>query len=204
MDDGRTDDLSDEDLVALAGDGDQAAFTTLVHRHADRVYAICWRYFRDDADAQDATQEVFLAVHRNAGRFRGGARFSTWLYRIAVNACNDIVRRREVRPRSAGVDPERLTATGPDDIANLELDLDLRTALAKLGAEHREAVVLHSLYGVPYADIAEQAGVSVGTVKSRVHRGLAQLARLLALQSMQPFGSDAHPSHRPDRPGTQP
>ncbi len=178
---------ADEDLLAaFVGGGPTAvdAFDELLARHSRRVYAICYRYFGDAGDAEDATQETFVALLRRAGTFRGQAAFSTWLYRVATNACHDLARRRARRPRAGGdLDGLADLADPSDALAAAELQADLRGALAQLDPVSREAVVLHDVQGVPYADVAERLGLPVGTVKSRIHRGHARLAGLLATLS---------------------
>lgn len=151
-------------------------------RYSRRVYGICLHYFGHPADAEDAAQEAFVALLRRGSTFTGSSAFSTWMYRVATNACNDIARKRSRRPRPAldGLDQLADTA-GPDDLlANRELGLELHTALATLDHQSREAVVLHDVAGLPYADIAERLGVAVGTVKSRIHRAHGRLATGLA------------------------
>lgn len=188
-------DPTDEVLLRRFVAGEAAAFTTLVTRHQERVYAVCLRYFRDHADAQDAAQETFVVLYRRAETFVGSARFSTWLYRVAVNVCNDLARRRARRPQPDGRDPLAVAQPGADLIEQLELDLVLRGALATLNPDYREAVVLHSVLGWPYADIAARAGVAVGTIKSRVHRGHAALAVALAeLRTQEPSAPASPPS----------
>ncbi|WP_370323982.1 RNA polymerase sigma factor [Euzebya sp.] len=197
------DEPADEELLARFVAGDADAFGALVARHRDRVYAICWRFFRDDADAEDATQEAFVALYRGASSFQGTARFSTWMYRVATNTCHDLRRRRVRRPQSAGVDVDQVGATSVDEIGGAELDIDLDRALARLRPEHREVIELHVLRGVPYAEIAERTGVAMGTVKSRIHRATAQLAGLLATDD----GEHARPPVLPtqqDRGGLAP
>lgn len=177
---------TDEDLVARAQNGDDGAFDELVDRHADHVYGICLRYFRDHHDAEDAFQAAFLACYRGLGSFRGQAQLSTWLYRVATNACHDLARQAARRPLVVPLDPERDTAGGAsldeaatDRLAAAELQPDLVAALRQLETEQRHAVVLRDVVGCGYREIAELQGVAVGTAKSRVHRGHAHLAALL-------------------------
>ncbi len=198
---GDGDAVADEVLLQRFIDGDHAAFEALVARHRDRVFAICRRWFRDPADVQDAAQETFLALHRGAASFTGAAKLSTWLHRVATNACHDIVRKRERRPQTAAFDPDWL-ADDRDLLDRVELDVDLREALSQLTPEHREAVVLHTVQGWTYIEIAERTGSAVGTIKSRVHRGLAHMARHLADQGVdggpvQPSGPAVHQSKPP-------
>jgi RNA polymerase sigma-70 factor, ECF subfamily len=176
---------SDEELLAahLAGDG--RAFDALVSRYERRVYAICYRYFRDASDAEDAMQDAFIALLRRGGSFTGASSFSTWMYRVATNACNDLARKRARRPQRDATDVGALPAdlgsvSGVEDhVATTTLDPSLVAALRTLEPAHREAVVLHDVYGVGYAEIAERSGVAVGTVKSRIHRAHARLAELV-------------------------
>ena len=191
-------DPTDEELIRRFVAGDDGGFSLLVERHTPRVNALCLRYFRHQADAEDATQEVFLAVYRRAASFAGNAAFTTWLYRVTVNTCNDIQRKRVRRPRSAGYDPDWLADGGSDPIAALETDMDLRAAIAGLAEEFRDVVVLRHLRGLAYAEIVEQTGLPMGTVKSRIHRGHALLAAALSDRG-EPSGPKGHRRgpHRP-------
>jgi RNA polymerase sigma-70 factor (ECF subfamily) len=182
---------TDEMLVKAFVAGDETAYSRLVARHSRRVYAICLRYFGNPADAEDAAQEAFLALYRRASTFSGTARFSTWMYRVATNACNDLARKRARRPQTsaAGLD-ERLP--DPEDLlARRELGMELAAALDTLEPEYREPIVLHDVAGLPYADIADRLALPIGTVKSRIHRGHAKLAAVLAhlrASSSEPSG----------------
>jgi len=169
--------------VAAFVAGDQPAFDELVQRYRRRVFGICLQYFGDPTDAEDATQETFVLLLRRAGTYRGASAFSTWLYRVAINACNDMARKRARRPVAAvGDQLDRLgdVAAVTDQLAGRELGVELEAALDNLEAPYREVVVLHDVAGWPHADIAQHLGVAVGTVKSRLHRGRARLAVSLA------------------------
>ena len=174
---------TDEELLAsfLAGDG--RAFDALVTRYERRVFAICHRYFGNAADAEDAMQDAFVALLRRGSTFSGASSFSTWMYRVATNACNDLARKRARRPQRDDTDVATVAAAG----AGVEEELDAATvgpeltaALALLDPDQREAVVLHDVYGLAYAEVATRSGVAVGTVKSRIHRGRQQLKERLA------------------------
>jgi RNA polymerase sigma-70 factor, ECF subfamily len=182
---------SDEELLRrfVAGDDPasaEAAFAELVARHRDRVLAICTRYFRDPVEAEDAAQEAFVALHRRAGSFAGTARFTTWLYRLTVNSCTDLARKRVRRPQSSGYDPDWLSDPRLDDLGRLELDLDLRRAVAALPPDFRTVVVLRHLEGLAYDEIAAATGLAMGTVKSRLHRAHALLVAALGDGGEQP------------------
>lgn len=174
----RRESLTDEDLLRQAAAGDQSAFSALVRRHEDRVFGIAIRITGDRADALDATQDTFVSVFRQAGTFRAEAAFATWLYRIAVNACRDLLRRRRRLPEPTDELPERpRPGIGTEEVVGLRLDL--ARALAQLPDDYRDAVLMHDLGAVPYEEIAQITGVALGTVKSRISRGRRRLAELL-------------------------
>lgn len=167
-------------MAAYVG-GDAAAFDELVRRYRRRVYGICLHYFGHPGDAEDAMQEAFIALLRRASTFAGTAAFSTWMYRVTTNACNDLARKRARRPHASTTDVDALadTAAVDDVLGNRELGVDIRAALSTLDPAYRDAVVLHDVAGLPYAEIAQRLGVAEGTVKSRIHRGHARLAEAL-------------------------
>jgi RNA polymerase sigma-70 factor (ECF subfamily) len=198
-------DPSDESLLAAHLRGDPRAFGTLVTRHERRIFGLCLRILGNREDAEDATQEAFLAALRKAASFRRAAAFSTWLYRIAVNAATDQARRRG-RSRLTTLDPEDAGVVADPRAADLGESVTaavaVQTALARVPEEFRVAVVLCDLYRVPYADAAQILEVPVGTVKSRVFRGRAALAACLSgsddpdprLRVIAPPGTDPDPA----------
>jgi RNA polymerase sigma-70 factor (ECF subfamily) len=171
---------SDHDLLDAFLGGDNDAFNGLMERHEDRIFGLCLKMLHNRSDALEASQEIFITAFRRASSFRGDSAFGTWLYRIGINHCKDMLRKRKdllletdqleierVDPRQRGIDE----ATA--------LRLDLSKALAGLPDDYREAVVMHDLGGVPYEEIAAITEVPVGTVKSRISRGRRQLVRLM-------------------------
>lgn len=195
----------DEELVAAWVAGERAAFDELVRRYRRRVYGICLRYFGDPSDAEDAAQDAFVALFRRAHTFQGNAAFATWMYRVAVNACNDLARKRSRRPQRSDADVSALgddLASPEDAVGQRELHLVLEQALTHLDADTRAAIVLHDVQGVPYHDIAERLGLAVGTVKSRIHRGHARLAALLTESAAADGGGtlSAGPASNPSPP----
>jgi RNA polymerase sigma-70 factor (ECF subfamily) len=189
----------DDDLVAAARVGDRSALDALLRAHYDRLYAVCRRLTGNDADAADATQETLVAIVRGLRNFDGRSRFTTWSYRIAVNASLDELRRRRRRPEP-GLDDSRDAAPGGDRAfgfdggAASDLRLDVDAALLRLPAEFRAAVVLRDLCGLDYAEIAAVLNIPPGTVRSRIARGRAALVPLL--------GGNRTPS--PERPSERP
>lgn len=166
----------DEELVRRFLAGDRPAFSALVERHERRIYNLAYRMLGRPEDAADATQEVFLACWRKLGGFRGASAFTTWLHRVAVNVCYDVLRRRgREAPAAEEIDPP----PAPDHADDAAGALDVQRALARVPEEFRTVLVLHDVQGVPYEEIAEILGAPLGTVKSRLHRGRAALGRLL-------------------------
>jgi RNA polymerase sigma-70 factor (ECF subfamily) len=177
-------DESDAALVSAAQAGDRDALDRLLRRHYDRIYAVCRRLAGNEPDALDAAQEAMIAVVRGLPRFDGRSAFATWSYRVATNACLDEVRRRSRRPRiglpdDEGLDAHAVPATDRhvDDIVADRLALD--AALAELPEEFRAPVVLRDLCQLDYAEIAEVLDIPPGTVRSRISRARAALARKL-------------------------
>ena len=171
-------DIRDEALVKRTVAGDRRAFDALVRRHEDRIFALALRMLGDRADALDATQDAFLAAFRQAKNFRFDSAFGTWLYRIAINACKDSLRRKS-RLRLSDEEPIENpgTSAGVDETAGRRVDL--ARALTALSEEYRDALLMHDLGGIPYEDIAARLDIPIGTVKSRISRGRRKLAELL-------------------------
>lgn len=167
---------SDQALLHDFLTGDLDAFDALMRRHEDNIFGLALRMTGNRYDALDATQEAFTSAFRNATKFKGNSAFSTWLYRIGINACTDLLRRRQRQVPVADVDTGRTSGLEDEDVP---LRLDLQRALAQLGPDHREAVLMHDVGGYPYEDIAALTGVELGTVKSRISRGRKKLAEIL-------------------------
>ncbi|MGD0365254.1 MAG: sigma-70 family RNA polymerase sigma factor [Bryobacteraceae bacterium] len=187
----------DHSLVDRCLSGDEAAWEDLVKTHTRRVYGLCYRFTGKDGEAQDLTQEVFLRVYRTLKTFRAteGA-FTTWLARLTRNLLIDNYRRtrqerltdsiEEQLPRiEESVTMTSRPAEGTDSmVAGREASEILQAALLKLSPELREAVILRDLQDMEYREIAEILRIPEGTVKSRLNRGRAELARVLRRQKV--------------------
>jgi len=179
----RADVVSDKELLARHAQGDPHAFTELVQRHRDRMWAVALRTLGDPEEAADALQDALLSAYRAAGRFRGEAAVTTWLHRIVVNACLDRLRRQSIRPSVPMGDDSTLDAVAPKNIdptALREVALDVTDALRRLPHEQRAALVLVDMLGYGVDEAARVLEVPTGTVKSRCARGRARLVPLLA------------------------
>ncbi len=175
---------SDAELLSLHVGGDPRAFSLIVERHRDRLWAVALRTTGDPEDAADALQEALISAFQRASQFRGESAVTTWLHRIVVNASLDRLRRRAVRSTvplpdddtKAGralIDPTDLLGQREDQIA-------IASALAALPADQRDAILLVDVEGWSVDEAAAMLNCPPGTIKSRCSRGRAKLAVALA------------------------
>ena len=177
----------DRALVDAALRGDLDAFNELVALYQDHLFALVVRVVGDRDAAGDAVQEAFFSAYRNLARFRGDS-FRSWLTRIALNAATDVLRARKRRPADPYPEWEddawQPPAPEEDDPHQLAVRAArgkaLARALASVTEDQRTAILLFDVEGYDYQEIAEITGVSLGTVKSRIHRGRLALRDLLA------------------------
>jgi RNA polymerase sigma-70 factor, ECF subfamily len=194
----------DEQLVRRTVEGDQGAFTELVRRHERRVFAVTMRMLGREEDALDATQDAFLTVFRKIDQFRGESAFTTWLHRIAVNACYDILRKKARQPvlHLAGED-DRMPEAGPpvaDHAGDVAGGIDVARALLEVPEDFRAVLVLADVHDLAYEEIAAILDIPTGTVKSRLHRGRVALARVMGVETgtgLREHGAPAPSSEEP-------
>ena len=179
---------SDEELVSRSIGGDADSFNQLVLRWERPIYALAYRVIGREEDARDVCQETFLRAFRALGGFRGQAKFSSWLYRIALNLCRDWVRRQRrtpVVPLPEDVDVIELAAsrepTEPIEelVARRDLTRAVEKAMARLPEEQRTAIILKEYHGLTFQEIADLVGCPLSTVKTRLYQGLTVLRREL-------------------------
>jgi RNA polymerase sigma-70 factor (ECF subfamily) len=178
---------ADSQLVERCLAGDEGAWEELVQTHTRRVYAICFRFTNRENQAQDLTQDVFLRVFKTLGSFRAGeGSFTVWLTRLTRNLLIDHYRRSKLERATDSIEDqlpilEQTALHGRTDglVASREASECLQAALQKLSPELREAVILRDLEELEYREIAKILNVPEGTVKSRLNRGRAELARVL-------------------------
>ena len=191
----RTSDSLDADLqlVERCLGGQEAAWEDLVRVHTRRVYSICYRFTNSDSEAQDLTQDVFLRVFKNLKSFRSGeGLFIVWLTRLTRNLLIDHYRRTRMDRATESIEDqtsaleENPAAIARTDgmLAGREASELLQAALQKLSPELRETVILRDLEELEYREIAQTLNVPEGTVKSRLNRGRAELARVLRRQKI--------------------
>jgi RNA polymerase sigma-70 factor (ECF subfamily) len=173
--------LSDPVLVTRAKAGDARALETLLARHSAKVERLARHVLRDPEDARDAAQEALAKVCVRLPQFRGDSQFSTWLHRLVFNTCVDAAERRRSRAHeSLSDDLHAAPEHEPDRAAGIsELRRELCDALAGVSPAQAQVVLLKDALGYSFEEIAEAAGIPVGTAKCHAHRGRARLSERL-------------------------
>ncbi|RYG70550.1 RNA polymerase sigma factor [bacterium] len=189
---------NDAELTRRLKAGEKAAFEELLDGYGARVQNLALRYSRSPADAEDLTQEIFVAIFKSISSFRGDSELATWLTRIAFNHC---LRWKEKDDKEQGGREPNPTSTelelpcpdpGNDPArrhGRIELSSQVQTAVSQLSDMHREVVTLHELHGLSYAQCSEVLQVPIGTVKSRLSNAFSQLRRTLRPYVMNEEGS---------------
>jgi RNA polymerase sigma-70 factor (ECF subfamily) len=183
---------TDEELVASSLAGDRSAFDLLVLRWDRKIQGAIYRLIGSEEEARDLCQEAFLKAYRGLGAFKGEARFSSWLYQIALNLCRDRMRRRRGRTM---VSLDALEADGQAPVLRQEANaLDLveardlqervKAAVLGLAEEQREVIVLKEYEGLTFQQIADVLDLPVSTVKTRLYRGLDRLRERLSREGV--------------------
>lgn len=181
-------DAAEAALVARCQTGDAEAWHVFVDKYKDHLYNIAYGFVQNHNEADDLAQEAFVAVYKALPAFRGDSRLQTWLYRITVNVCLQSIRRR--KPATAQLPDEYEDAPAKDDALKYhaapedlsvrrEARLQVRRMVARLPMKFRQVVVLCDLQGLPYEETAAALGISIGTVRSRLHRARNRLKDLL-------------------------
>jgi RNA polymerase sigma-70 factor (ECF subfamily) len=153
----------DRRLAAACASGDPSAFEQLYRGFGDRMKSVAYNYLGNVTDAEDAVQETFLKIHRSASGFTGEAAFSTWLYRILVNTCNDALRKRRRRPVESPI--EALVVERAGSNVDEAKRMTLRKLLAELPEQRRTVFMLFEIEGLSHAEIAGILGISEGNSK---------------------------------------
>jgi len=178
--------IDDQDLEALrrCRRGDRQAYAQLVERHKNGVFRMVFRYVGQNQRAEELTQEVFLKAYRDLEQFRGEAKFSTWLYQIALNLCRDYWRSQQRRPEQL-LEPEFFvqessSESSPEERILAEREATrVRRALDSLPEIYREALTMRFFGDLSYEEMADVSGEGLSSLKMRVARGLAQLRNRL-------------------------
>lgn len=180
--------LTDEELVSRSVGGDTESFNQLIKRWEKPIYALAYRTIGREDDARDVVQETFLRAFRGLRGFKGQAKFSSWLYRIALNLCRDWIRRERrapVVPTPDGVDLVELAGEGEgveridEAVVRRDLSRAVANAMRALPDEQRAAIVLKEYHGLTFQEIADLLGCPLSTVKTRLYQGLTVLRKEL-------------------------
>jgi RNA polymerase sigma-70 factor, ECF subfamily len=184
--------LSDIEIIERTLKGEQETFNLLVHRWERQIFSLALRMLGREEEARDVCQETFMSAFRNLNKFRGEAKFSSWLYRIALNCCHTQLRQRgnydlslEQQLEDQGFEPTATIEHVNDDIERRQVADAVKRALAGLPAEMREVIIMKEYQELKFHEIAEILGIPISTVKTRLYTGLNQLkARLSHLRSV--------------------
>jgi len=183
---------SDSQLISQAAAGDHSAFHLLVERHRAMVYRVAYQFASNHHDAEDITQEVFIKVYRSLGRFRQDAQLTSWMYRIAMNACIDYRRRHapagaapfgeEAEQRMLNTPEE---APGPEERAyGRELGEVLEAEIQRLPPGQRVVFIMRHHQGLKLGEIADALGLAEGTVKRQLHAAVHRLRQALTVANV--------------------
>lgn len=179
--------MNERELIARLQKRDEAAFEELIRQYEKKVYTLCFRMCGNSEDAEEAAQDAFLALWRGIDRFRQESSLSTWIYRLATNACIDTLRRRKKQSGCVSLDDEELfvdavdTSPQPQEtVEHRETQKLLQEGLSALPEEYRKVLILREIEGLSYTEIAESASIELGTVKSRISRGQSLLRNFLS------------------------
>ena len=184
--------FNENDLIKKCKSGDRAAFSELVEKYQSKIINMAYGMLSDKEDAYDAAQEVFIKVYRSLEAFEGKSSFSTWIYRITVNVCNDMLRKRQRKIPAISIfsssddEDERDTQikddapTPQETVETTEMQEEVRKAIASLSDEYRTVITLFDIEGLSYDEISSIIKCPVGTVKSRLSRARAALKKNLS------------------------
>jgi len=179
-------DLEDAQIIEQTLCGEPEAFNLLVHRWERQIYGLALRMLGRDDEAKDATQETFLSAYRNLSKFRGEAKFSSWIYRIALNICNTRLRGRtknllsiEEQQETIGLEIAADAHDLAEGIQREQVARHVRRALQGLPADMRQVIIMKEYEGLKFSEIADILGIPISTVKTRMYTGLAELRKRL-------------------------
>lgn len=179
----------DAELISRVRADDESAFHDFFQQFRSRIYKIALRILKDDGSAKDALQETFLHIYRGIQNFRGDSKLTTWINRITVNVCLEMIRKNKKHHKVVDGDvsertylPDTVYNSPLDQLARLEIQKRVQDALGRLGEKHRIVVRLHDLEGFTIREIAKNLSLAEGTVKSRLFYGREALRRELTSQ----------------------
>ena len=188
-------DLNEKQLIQKAKMGDEKSFESLILGCQSKAFNLAIRYLKNEEDAMDALQESFIKIFRHLNSFKEDSRFDTWVYRIVVNTCNDILRKNSSRKTTDSIyradDDKEMVLEIPDSSGAPEEVYDkkekseyIMSCMDKLSQDQREIIILRDIQGFSYDEISEILKCSVGTVKSRINRSRLKLREIMMEQNL--------------------
>jgi RNA polymerase sigma-70 factor (ECF subfamily) len=174
---------ADLELVGRIRSGDGSAFEALYRQHATRLYNLASRMMGSKGEADDLLQDIFLQAYRKLGSFRGESSLGTWLYRLAMNHCLDVLRNRQTRmgQQTDSLDePDAPAVASRTPLVGSVSRIDLERAIAALPPACRAAFLLHDVEGFGHQEVGTMLGISEGTSKSQVHKARMRIRYYLA------------------------
>lgn len=174
---------NEEELIVLAKKGDREAFSSLIRPSYKMLYSVCYSILGNAEDAKDAAQEAALSAYQKIKTFKDRSKFSTWLYRIALNKAKDVLKERS-KKQNLPLD-EAVNAKVEEGYDAKLVEMDLRAALQSLSVEQRELLVLRDIRGLSYEEMAAILDKNLGTVKSGISRARAALLSVLREMGFQ-------------------
>lgn len=186
--------MEDIELITVFKAGDKTAFDTLVLRHKDMVFNLCYRFLGDFQDANDTAQDVFIKAYKALKRFRAESSFSTWIYRIALNTCKNRIKSLEHRYRkqtksldnpgkgrndNSPMEIADDSPSPPEALESKERSMIIQKAIHSLPKAKKEMVLLRDMEGLSYEEIMNITGLNIGTVKSKIARARSDLREKL-------------------------
>ena len=182
--------MTEQELIQLCKDGDREAFNQLIAQYQKQVFNIAYGMLSDYEDASDAAQEVFVKVYRSIASFKGQSSFSTWIYRICANVCNDSLRKRQRRGITVSLENDdddgaitEIPSDNPtpeESVMMNEKQRAVREAINSLSDEYREIIVYSDINQLSYDEISKILKCPGGTVKSRLNRARNALRKILS------------------------
>ena len=180
---------------AFVRSGDHHAFEGIMHKYQGQVYNYCFRFLGNEADAGDCSQEIFIRVFQNLGKFRQRSKFSTWLYRIMINSCNEMIRSKSYRQTKRRIEkdiadfnsaaliasPEKSSLDPEHRLLSKQLDSEFQKALLKLNEKQRKIIIMRDIEGRSYNEIGSLTGIRIGTVRSTLARARMKMAEELKI-----------------------
>lgn len=191
-------DLREKQLLQKAKMGDENSFESLILSCQNKAFNIAIRYLKNEDDAMDALQESFIKIFRHLSSFKEDSRFDTWVYRIVVNTCNDMLRKNSNQKITDSIfktEDEKETVIeipdvsgSPEEVFNKKEKTEhIISCLEKLSQEQKEIIVLRDIHGFSYEEISKMLDCSIGTVKSRINRSRLRLREILLEQNEKHF-----------------